>query len=141
MCDLVRLQFSTTQQAIAQYVYPHLTARQIQDAILWAHSCGDIEQPVQLFRSRGQLVRRVLSCELHNMSADDASSEIQLRRHWQAMPLPPNIADRPHQDSVACVSFQKASLQFYTTDNAQTFEKQASAFFGQKVEAKHTDLA
>ena len=36
---------------------------------------------------------------------------------------------------------QKASLQFYTTDNAQTFEKQASAFFGQKVEAKHTDLA
>jgi glutamate racemase len=36
---------------------------------------------------------------------------------------------------------QKGQLLFYTTDNAQTFEKQASAFFGQKIEAKHTDLA
>jgi glutamate racemase len=36
---------------------------------------------------------------------------------------------------------QKGQLHFYTTDNAQTFEKQASAFFGQKIEAKHTDLA
>jgi hypothetical protein len=36
---------------------------------------------------------------------------------------------------------QNGQLQFYTTDNAQTFEKQASTFFGQKIEAKHTDLA
>ena len=36
---------------------------------------------------------------------------------------------------------QNGKLQFYTTDNAETFEKQASAFFGQKIEAKHTDLA
>jgi len=36
---------------------------------------------------------------------------------------------------------QNGQLQFYTTDNAQTFEKQASSFFGQKIEAKHTDLA
>jgi glutamate racemase len=36
---------------------------------------------------------------------------------------------------------QNGKLQFYTTDNPQTFEKQASAFFGQKVEANHTDLA
>jgi glutamate racemase len=36
---------------------------------------------------------------------------------------------------------QKGSLQFYTTDNPQTFEKQGSSFFGQKIEAKHTDLA
>ncbi len=36
---------------------------------------------------------------------------------------------------------QNGTLSFYTTDNAQTFEKQASAFFGQKIEAKHTDLA
>jgi len=32
-------------------------------------------------------------------------------------------------------------LSFYTTDNAKTFEKQGSLFFGQKIEAKHTDLA
>ena len=36
---------------------------------------------------------------------------------------------------------QNGQVQFYTTDNAQTFEKQGSEFFGQKIEAKHTDLA
>lgn len=36
---------------------------------------------------------------------------------------------------------QNGQIRFFTTDNAQTFEKQASAFFGQKIEAKHTDLA
>ena len=36
---------------------------------------------------------------------------------------------------------KQGQLQFYTTDNAQSFEKQATAFFGQKVEAKHADLA
>jgi glutamate racemase len=45
-----------------------------------------------------------------------------------------------HPEIVAKCS-QQGQLQFYTTDNAQTFEKQASAFFGQKIEAKHTDLA
>ncbi|MEN9697129.1 MAG: hypothetical protein RLZ56_550 [Bacteroidota bacterium] len=35
---------------------------------------------------------------------------------------------------------QQGVLQFYTTDNPQTFEKQASSFFGQKIEAKHADL-
>lgn len=36
---------------------------------------------------------------------------------------------------------QNGQVQFYTTDNAKSFEKQASAFFGQKIEAKHADLA
>ncbi len=36
---------------------------------------------------------------------------------------------------------KNGQLAFYTTDNAQSFEKQASLFFGQKIEAKHTDLA
>jgi glutamate racemase len=36
---------------------------------------------------------------------------------------------------------KSGQIHFYTTDNAKTFEKQASAFFGQKIEAKHTDLA
>jgi len=36
---------------------------------------------------------------------------------------------------------QNGQIRFFTTDNPQTFEKQASAFFGQKIEAKHTDLA
>jgi glutamate racemase len=35
---------------------------------------------------------------------------------------------------------KKGHIQFFTTDNPQTFEKQASLFFGQKIEAKHTDL-
>lgn len=33
------------------------------------------------------------------------------------------------------------TLLFYTTDKAESFQKQASLFFGQKIEAKHTDLA
>jgi len=36
---------------------------------------------------------------------------------------------------------QNGGIRFYTTDNAQTFEKQGSDFFGQKIEANHTDLA
>jgi glutamate racemase len=36
---------------------------------------------------------------------------------------------------------QHGHLSFYTTDNADTFEMQGSLFFGQKIEAKHTDLA
>jgi len=35
---------------------------------------------------------------------------------------------------------KKGHIQFFTTDNPDTFEKQASLFFGQKIEAKHTDL-
>lgn len=42
---------------------------------------------------------------------------------------------------IASECSQNGQVQFYTTDNAQTFEKQASSFFGQKIEAKHTDLA
>ena len=36
---------------------------------------------------------------------------------------------------------QNGHLAFFTTDEPAPFEKQASLFFGQKVEAKHTDLA
>ena len=36
---------------------------------------------------------------------------------------------------------QSGKLSFYTTDNEKVFEKQGSLFFGQKIEAKHTDLA
>ena len=36
---------------------------------------------------------------------------------------------------------QNGHLTFYTTDEPAPFEKQASLFFGQKIEAKHTDLA
>ena len=36
---------------------------------------------------------------------------------------------------------QSGQLSFYTTDNPQAFELQASTFFGQKIAAKHTDLA
>jgi glutamate racemase len=36
---------------------------------------------------------------------------------------------------------QEGQITFYTTDNALAFEKQASLFFGQKIEAFHTDLA
>jgi len=36
---------------------------------------------------------------------------------------------------------QSGQLSFYTTDNPQAFELQASTFFGEKIAAKHTDLA
>ena len=36
---------------------------------------------------------------------------------------------------------KNGQISFYTTDNAQVFEQQASLFYGQKLTAKHTDLA
>jgi glutamate racemase len=36
---------------------------------------------------------------------------------------------------------QSGQLSFYTTDNPQAFELQASTFFGEKIAANHTDLA
>jgi glutamate racemase len=35
---------------------------------------------------------------------------------------------------------KNGKIRFFTTDNAQVFEKQGSAFYGQKIEALHTDL-
>ena len=35
---------------------------------------------------------------------------------------------------------KNGKITFFTTDNALVFEKQASLFFGQKIEANHTDL-
>ena len=36
---------------------------------------------------------------------------------------------------------KNGQISFFTTDNAQVFEQQASLFYGQKLTAKHTDLA
>jgi glutamate racemase len=36
---------------------------------------------------------------------------------------------------------KNGQLQFFTTDNPNSFEEQGSLFFGQKIEANHTDLA
>jgi glutamate racemase len=36
---------------------------------------------------------------------------------------------------------KNGQISFYTTDNEQVFEQQGSLFFGQKIAAKHTDLA
>jgi glutamate racemase len=36
---------------------------------------------------------------------------------------------------------QSGQLSFFTTDNPQAFELQASSFFGEKIAANHTDLA
>lgn len=35
---------------------------------------------------------------------------------------------------------KNGQLSFFTTDNPSAFEEQASLFFGQKIQAKHTDL-
>jgi glutamate racemase len=36
---------------------------------------------------------------------------------------------------------KNGQISFFTTDNEQVFEQQGSLFFGQKIAAKHTDLA
>ncbi len=36
---------------------------------------------------------------------------------------------------------KNGQITFFTTDNEQVFEQQAGLFFGQKIAAKHTDLA
>ena len=48
------------------------------------------------------------------------------------------LQNHPEMDQKCSKNSQMA---FFTTDNAETFEKQASLFFGQKIEANHTDLA
>ena len=47
---------------------------------------------------------------------------------------------RMHPD-MALKCSQNGQMAFFTTDEPALFEKQASLFFGQKIEAKHTDLA
>lgn len=46
-----------------------------------------------------------------------------------------------HHPSLADSCSQNAQLQFYTTDQPESFNETASLFFGQKIEAKHTVLA
>ena len=47
---------------------------------------------------------------------------------------------KTHPD-MALKCSQNKQMAFFTTDEPDLFEKQASLFFGQKIEAKHTDLA
>jgi glutamate racemase len=66
--------------------------------------------------------------------------EIHHSKHHQTYVTKLNAGLENHPELAQKCS-QHGHLSFYTTDNADTFEKQGSLFFGQKIEAKHTDLA
>jgi glutamate racemase len=57
--------------------------------------------------------------------------------HIVAQSLAQYLQNHPEMDQKCS---KTGAMAFYTTDNALAFEKQASIFFGQKIEANHTDL-
>jgi glutamate racemase len=57
--------------------------------------------------------------------------------HIVAKSLAQYLQNHPEMDQKCS---KTGAMAFYTTDNALAFEKQASIFFGQKIEANHTDL-
>jgi len=67
-----------------------------------------------------------------------AGVKIIAQRDIIAHSLVKYLQNHPEIDQKCSKSGQ---VTFFTTDNAETFEKQASLFFGQKIEANHADLA
>ncbi len=163
--------FSTTQQVgilgtlgtIQSDSYPIELAKFFPDLKVFQQACplwvslienGEQDQPGadyfvksyldQLFSQSAHIDTLLLACTHYPLLAD------KIRAY---MPNGVNIVSQgaivakslakyleSHPDLAQKCS-QSGQLSFYTTDNPQAFELQASNFFGQKIEAKHTDLA
>ena len=98
----------------------------------------------QLFAQSSHIDTLLLACTHYPLLADKIKQHIPqgvnlvTQGAIVAQSLAKYLENHP---AMAQQCSQHGMLQFYTTDNAEAFEKQASLFFGQKVEAKHTDLA
>ena len=98
----------------------------------------------QLFAQSSQIDTLLLACTHYPLLADKIKQHLPngvnlvTQGAIVAQSLAKYLENHP---AMAQQCSQQGKLQFYTTDNAEAFEKQASLFFGQKVEAKHTDLA
>ena len=163
--------FSTTQQVgilgtlgtIQSDSYPIELAKFFPDLKVFQQACplwvplienGEQDQPGadyfvksyldQLFSQSAHIDTLLLACTHYPLLAD------KIRAY---MPKGVNIVSQgaivakslakyleSHPDLAQKCS-QSGQLSFYTTDNPQAFELQASTFFGEKIAAKHTDLA
>ena len=163
--------FSTTQQVgilgtlgtIQSDSYPIELAKFFPDLKVFQQACplwvplienGEQDQPGadyfvksyldQLFSQSAHIDTLLLACTHYPLLAD------KIRAY---MPNGVNIVSQgaivakslakyleSHPDLAQKCS-QSGQLSFYTTDNPQAFELQASTFFGEKIAAKHTDLA
>lgn len=163
--------FSTTQQVgilgtlgtIQSDSYPIELAKFFPDLKVFQQACplwvplienGEQDQPGadyfvksyldQLFSQSAHIDTLLLACTHYPLLAD------KIRAY---MPKGVNIVSQgaivakslakyleSHPDLAQKCS-QSGQLRFYTTDNPQAFELQASTFFGEKIAAKHTDLA
>ena len=98
----------------------------------------------QLFAQSNQIDTLLLACTHYPLLADKIKEHLPkgVKLVTQGGIVSKSLAKYlENHPAMAQQCSQQGKLQFYTTDNAQAFEKQASLFFGQKVEAKHTDLA
>ena len=97
----------------------------------------------ELFKQSEGIDTILLACTHYPLLADKIKSflpknvNLVTQGHIVAQSLAEYLTKHPEIDQNCS---KNGHITFYTTDNALAFEKQASEFFGQKIEANHTDL-
>ena len=163
--------FSTTQQVgilgtlgtIQSDSYPIELAKFFPDLKVFQQACplwvplienGEHDQPGadyfvksyldQLFSKSADIDTLLLACTHYPLLADKIKTfmpkgvNVVSQGAIVAKSLAKYLESHP---DLAQKCSQSGQLSFYTTDNPQAFELQASTFFGEKIAANHTDLA
>jgi glutamate racemase len=98
----------------------------------------------QLFAQSAQIDTVLLACTHYPLMAKKIQSflpenvKLVTQGDIVAKRLATYLQNHPEIDQKCSKNGQ---IQFYTTDNPTSFEEQGTVFFGQKIAAKHTDLA
>jgi glutamate racemase len=98
----------------------------------------------QLFEQSAQIDTVLLACTHYPLMAKKIQSflpenvKLVTQGDIVAKSLAAYLQNHPEIDQNCSKNGQ---IQFYTTDNPTSFEEQGTVFFGQKIAAKHTDLA
>jgi glutamate racemase len=98
----------------------------------------------QLFAQSPQIDTVLLACTHYPLMAKKIQSflpenvKLVTQGDIVAKSLATYLQNHPEIDQKCSKNGQ---LQFFTTDNPNSFEEQGSLFFGQKIAANHTDLA
>jgi len=98
----------------------------------------------QLFAQSAQIDTVLLACTHYPLMAKKIQSflpdnvKLVTQGDIVAKRLATYLQNHPEIDQKCSKNCQ---IQFYTTDNPTSFEEQGTVFFGQKIAAKHTDLA
>ena len=98
----------------------------------------------ELFSQSAQIDTLLLACTHYPLLVDKIKAyvpkEVQIVSQGEiiAQSLAIYMQKHPEMDQKCS---KNGKITFFTTENEKLFEQQASLFFGQKIEAKHTDLA